>query len=373
MTPSTVGASGSASATVTIPSGTTNGTHAIYAVGDQGDTLNASITVAVPVAQSITTAPYNVRDASSGTEADVSHQFAFAGDGRTAPLSAWATTYSATRYIDLNMTKAAPSGLSVTGATFNFTFSSSATNQTCYYFEVRRVSTGAVLATHGSTTTPIACATNTTMVSTSTPLPEVTTTAIANDLRIRVFGKNSASTGSIEDLATVTLTTAVGTFSQYPVQVTDSASGTPVAYPAWSLDAVDGNPLVSAAGWDIAFNTSKYLKLSYPAYVPTGASSISGSFTHSYRAMTSGTTTCYYFEVYSGTTLLATHGSAASPVSCNSSNTTFVTQTTPLPEVDTIAEGNNVVIKLYANDSGNTAAKRSTAHDAATLTVNFSL
>lgn len=373
LTPSTVPTSGSASASVTIPSGTSNGTHTVYAIGSQGDVVGASLVVSVPVPQSITTAPYNVRDASSGTETDVSHQFAFAGDGKTAGLSAWGTAYSASRYLDFNMSTAAPSGLSVSGATFDFTFSSSGANQTCFYFEVRRVSTGAVLATHGDATTPVACATSTTMVSTSTALPEVTTTAIANDLKIRVFGKNAASLSSIEDLATVTATTASGTFTLFAASVGDAASGAaPVTYP-WSLEAADGTLLVTTSGWDTAFNTSKYMKLSYPAYAPSGASAVSATFTHSYRADTTGTTACYYFEVLSGTTLLATHGSSASPVSCNSSSITNVTDTVSLPEVDTVGKANNLVIKIYGKDSSTqSAAKRKTSHDAAKVTINFS-
>ena len=43
--PSPVGASGGASINVTIPAGTTDGAHTVYAVGDQGSTASAAITV----------------------------------------------------------------------------------------------------------------------------------------------------------------------------------------------------------------------------------------------------------------------------------------------------------------------------------------
>jgi hypothetical protein len=48
ITPSPVPASGSASVSVTIPAGTTNGAHTVYAVGSAGDTASTAVTVAVP-------------------------------------------------------------------------------------------------------------------------------------------------------------------------------------------------------------------------------------------------------------------------------------------------------------------------------------
>ncbi|MDQ3620792.1 MAG: hypothetical protein M3391_11825 [Actinomycetota bacterium] len=48
-TPSTIGTAGSATISATIPTGTSNGTHTIYAIGSGGDVASASITVNVPV------------------------------------------------------------------------------------------------------------------------------------------------------------------------------------------------------------------------------------------------------------------------------------------------------------------------------------
>jgi hypothetical protein len=46
ITPSTVPSNGTASVSVTIPAGTSSGAHAIYAIGDRGDTASAPLTVA---------------------------------------------------------------------------------------------------------------------------------------------------------------------------------------------------------------------------------------------------------------------------------------------------------------------------------------
>jgi hypothetical protein len=47
-TPSTVPFNGSASISVTIPAGTSNGSHTVYAVGNQGDVAGAAVIVALP-------------------------------------------------------------------------------------------------------------------------------------------------------------------------------------------------------------------------------------------------------------------------------------------------------------------------------------
>ena len=96
---------------------------------------------------------------------------------------------------------------------------------------------------------------------------------------------------------------------------------------------------------------------------------VSGAtFTHTYRSETAGDTTCYYFEVYHGATLLATHGSAGSPVSCNGTSS-WSTDVVSLPEVDTVAEGNNVTIVMYVKNSGGGRSM----HQLATVGVDYSL
>ncbi len=90
------------------------------------------------------------------------------------------------------------------------------------------------------------------------------------------------------------------------------------------------------------------------------------TFRQAYRSATGGDTTCYYFEVYNGATLIATHGSAGSPVSCNATNS-YVTDVISLPELDTVAEANNLRVRVFISNSGG----RRSAHQLATLGVHY--
>jgi hypothetical protein len=56
LSPTTVPASGSVTATVTIPAGVANGSHTVYAIDGQGDVASASITVAHPTVAAATIA-----------------------------------------------------------------------------------------------------------------------------------------------------------------------------------------------------------------------------------------------------------------------------------------------------------------------------
>jgi hypothetical protein len=103
--------------------------------------------------------------------------------------------------------------------------------------------------------------------------------------------------------------------------------------------------------WPVSFNTGRYLAVTFPAYVPAGSTVIGATFTHTYRSETAGDTTCYYFDVYQGGTLVATHGSAGSPVSCNGS-TGWVTDVVPLPEINSVARANALTVKMYVSNSG---------------------
>jgi YVTN family beta-propeller protein len=125
---------------------------------------------------------------------------------------------------------------------------------------------------------------------------------------------------------------------------------------------------VSSAGWSSAFDSSRYLDLTFPAYVAVGSVVAGATFRHSYRSAASGDTTCYYFEVYDGGTLLATHGSALVPVSCNST-VLYATDAVSLPEVDSAAKANSLTLRLFIRNSGGNRS----AHRLATLGVDSSL
>jgi hypothetical protein len=201
----------------------------------------------------------------------------------------------------------------------------------------------------------------------STALPEVTNTDIANDLQIRVYASSSGKDAAVIDLATVSGTTSGQAYTLYESSFLDEATGKAGTAVPWSPYAIDGTLYASAASWNTAFSSTRYLKFSFPAYVPGGATVESVSFKHAYRSANSGANVCYYFEVYSSSTLIGTHGSSGSPVSCNSSNITLQTDTVPLAEVTSVSAANNLVIKLYVNRS--TVGK--SQHDLAQLQMTY--
>jgi hypothetical protein len=295
--------------------------------------------------------------------------------GTYSQTTGFTSTFASTRYLDYDLNAGLSSALSTSGVSFNFAYlgttSSSAATTECFYFEVRRASTGAVIGTHGSASSPVGCNSALAFTTATTALPEVTSATIANDLRVRVYLTNASAGGfTFTDLATVTGTAGGASFTLYDKQAVNAALSQTTP---WSLFAAgDGAALTTGTpGWATTFNTSRYLGLTFPGYVPTGATAISASFTHAYRNFATSSTTCWYFAVYQGTTLLATHGSSSSPVSCNSSSSTYVTDTVSLPEVDTVAEANGLVLRIYERNSNGTANNRRSVHDVAALTVTY--
>jgi hypothetical protein len=180
------------------------------------------------------TPAFQVGDSSSGSEIDRSSPFAFPADGLTATTSAWSSAFASNRYLEFDLNDSLASGVAVAAATFDFRFASSGAGQACYYFEVRRISTGAILGTYGSSGSPIGCVSGPTLTSFSTSIASVATTSIANDLRIRLFGAQSAGNGMVIDLATVGGSTAYQGFSLFPVMFRDAADTTPEIIP-WGL------------------------------------------------------------------------------------------------------------------------------------------
>jgi hypothetical protein len=369
ITPSPVPGNGTAGVSVTIPAGTTNGIHSVYAVGSGGDTAAASLTVAVPTVTTVNTSAWDVRDASAGSgEVNQSDTSAFASDGRTASSGNFTTAFSTTRYVQYAYNNSLAPGNTTSSVNFNLNYAGTASGDTtCFYFDVRRVSTGAVIGTHGGAATPVDCTTGTTLKATTTALPEVTSTDIATDLQVRVYVTSSGKHPINVDLATVSGTASGQAFALYESSFVDSASGTAGTAAPWSIYASDSAFYTSLANWATTFASTRYLKLSFPSYVPTGAVVNGVIFKHSYRSVNNGANVCYYFEVYSGTTLIGTHGSSAAPVSCNSSSTTLQTDTVSLPEVTSPSAANNLVVKLYVdrNSSGKSQ------HDLAQLQLTF--
>ena len=369
ITPSPVPASGTASVSVTIPAGTSNGAHTVYAVGSAGDTAGAQVIAALPVASTIATSAWDVRDASGGAaEVNQSDTSAVAGDGRAAASGNFATAFSTSRYIQYAFANPLAPGESASSVKFNFNYAGTAsTDTTCFYFDVRKTSTGAVLGTHGSAASPVGCTTGTTLKTTETAIPEVTSSEVAGDLQVRIFVSSSGSRPVNVDLATVSGTRAGQLFTLYESNFVNAATGTAAAAVPWSIYAADGAFFTNATNWATTFATSRYLKLSFPAYVPSAATLNSVSFKHSYNSANNGANVCYYFEVYSGTTLLGAHGTTAAPVSCTSSNTVWQTDSVALPEVTTVAAANSLAVKLYVNRNNSGKSR----HDLAQLQLTY--
>jgi len=316
-----------------------------------------------------TTSAYDFLDVSAGSSGtNASQEVAFA-DSLIVTTGNWASTFSTTRYVDFDLNSPLPAGTSPTSVNFNFRMIPNSSGETaCYYFEVRRASTGTVLGTYGSSGTPVACVTGSTYNTTSTAIADVTSSDIANDLRIRVYVKESGAHPIKIDMATVSGSTPYASFSLYPKTVSDASTGTPTTT-TWELESADGAQYTDLTNWPTTFSTSKYLRFTFPAYVPSGAVITSATFNHSYKAATAGDNICYYVEVYNATTLIGTHGSSTTPYACNSTSS-FVTDTISIPEVNTMTEANNVVVRVYVKD---VTGSRKSIDDVDTLTLNYYL
>ena len=333
----------------------------------RGPESAASAPVSVLVPQTLTTSAWDLRDASAGgSEVNVSDPIAFASDGRTVDTSTPPTSFNTSRYLEIDANGPLPANVSPISATFNMRFAAGAASSTaCFYFDLRRASTNAVLATHGSAANPLGCVTGTAQTSFSTALPAVSSTAIANDLRVRVYIRRSGAGAPVVDQAAASVLTSQGAFALYDEVFTDRLSGGATTR-TWPLVASGDTTYVSASTWPTAFSSSRYLRLTFPAYVASGVTVSGASFLHRFRRSGGGGSACWYLEVLQGTTVIGTHGSAASPISCTSGNS-YRNDTVSLPEINSPARANGAVLKIYVRSTNG----RSSEHDQANLTINY--
>jgi hypothetical protein len=299
------------------------------------------------------TSAWTIRDASGGgAEATNDDALSYSGDGRTTTTgSAWTTTFSATRYLEFDFNSALPDGLAVSSPQLNLRMASTNNaSSLCFYVEVYRVSTATLIGTHGSAGTPYACNSGTTQTTTNIALPEVSTTTVANDLRVRVYITDSKSKTSATDMVTIAGSTPYSSFTDYEDVYRDRSSGT-VAATNWGISTSgDGANYLNAAAWASAFSTSRYVKFTFDPSVPTGAVITSATLDFFYRSNSTGTT-CWYFETYNGATLLGTHGSSGTPLSCKTGNTAYTTDNVSLAELTNVADANALTVKVYMKDS----------------------
>lgn len=185
-----------------------------------------------------TTSAFAVSDVSSGTPADRSSTTAFASDSRYFTTRSWSSSFSSSRYMELDLSAPLPAGLSVSNASLALRFASNAgSGSVCVYVEARRASTGAVLSTHGTSGSPLGCTSGSTYSTVNVPLAAaVSSTDIANDLRIRIYARDSAADALRLDRAAVVGDTPYITFTLYPTLTRELYSGVTEVLP-WGLAA----------------------------------------------------------------------------------------------------------------------------------------
>ena len=295
-----------------------------------------------------TTTAWTINDASSGSATAQNDVMSYAGDSRAKTTGAWASTFASTRYFELAFQPVLATGVSISGPTFTFDFVRGGSAGTvCFYFDVRTASTSTVLATYGSAGTPVACNATAATNSVSTAIPILTATAQANDLAVRIYMTNSGTTKTVViDRATVSGTTPYQSFTLYQKQYVDASTGT-AGTTVWPFSANDTTSYTSASAWSTGFASTRFLGLTLPAYLPAGATVSTASLTRVYRMATTGDSLCWYLDVLNGASLIGTHGSAGTPISCSTSTSAYTTDTVTLAEVNSAIRANNVVLKLY--------------------------
>ena len=298
------------------------------------------------------TSAWSLSDASTGTATAASAPLAYpeSSTGTSAVTTGtWANTWSAARYLEFQYNAPLHGGASVSGVSFNLTFADSdatagTANQWCYYLDVRKASDGSVLATYGSSGAPLGCEAAAAFKTVSTPLPIISTSDAANDLRIRVYGQHSAGARAARiDRATVTGSSYAG-FTLYPELHVDASTGT-ASTTHWGPAVVNGQAYLTGS-WATGYAGTRYLQFTFPKYVPAGATVTGASFDFTYRPQTSGRNACFYFEVYSGGSLIGTHGSSGADVDCNNT-AAYETIARPLPEITSADAANGLVVRLY--------------------------
>src|SRR5918911_945136 len=216
---------------------------------------------------------WDVRDASGGgAETNSSDALSYAA-GTTVTTKSWASTFSSTRFDDFDFSSGRPGGISVSSATFSFTFAATrAADTVCFYVEVRRASTNALLGTHGSSGTPSACTTGTALSAATVDVSaEVTTTDIANDLRIRLYATNGTNRPLTVDLAAASVTTPYATATLFQKRWDDEANAASTVALA-PLVVTDATAYSTAGNFATTFSTTRYVKFTPSAAVPSGAS-----------------------------------------------------------------------------------------------------
>jgi hypothetical protein len=318
-------------------------------------TSNASNTVTAkrifPLTESSTA--WSISDQADSTAANASDQGAFL-DGVSFNTGPWSNAFSATRYTETTYATPLPPGLTTSSVAFVLDLRPSVSTDTvCFYFEVRRISNNAVLGTHGSTASPVQCATGASFTSTSTPLTEITSSADANDIKIRVYARNTGSRPMTIDRGVVTGTASngYGSFTLLETNYMDQATGGSFNFP-FGPNAADGTSVTYTA-WATTFNSGRYLQFTFPSdFVPSGATITGVTYTSRYRSSTSGRSTCVWYEFRTSSGVITTRGDTTTPQSCSDTANNWQTDSFSVSQVDTDAEVDGLIVRMYGKDTG---------------------
>jgi hypothetical protein len=173
-----------------------------------------------------TTAAFDVTDASSGSATNQSSATAFGADSRYFLSRVWPTTFDNGRYLELEPNAPLPAGLDTSDVTLNLRlWSDLGTGSVCIYVELRRASDDALVSSHGSSGSPLACTSGTSASTLNVGLNAVGTTDLANDLKIRIFARDSSAGAMSVDQATVSGDSPYASFTLYPTLTREVYSG----------------------------------------------------------------------------------------------------------------------------------------------------
>ena len=172
------------------------------------------------------TPAFSVTDMSSGSSSDGSYGPAFAGDSRHFSTVAWPSAFDTSRYIELDLNSPLPGGLAVSNGQLSLRFTGDSGGTTaCIYVEIRLASSGALLSSHGSSGSPLGCASGTSYTTVTPSLGALTSSDTGNDLRVRIYGRDSATGPMRLDQVVVSGDTPYASFTLYPILTRDVHGG----------------------------------------------------------------------------------------------------------------------------------------------------
>jgi hypothetical protein len=349
-----------------------------FAVGAaSGVTFAAFTTTASSVGTNVTTKrifpgtrtspPFRVQDISGGGGGAAANSPYWDTAAPAFTSSPFNNAYGANNYVDLVFNNPLPGNIAVTSATFNVDAFTPISGTLHVYLQTLATTAGPVIANHGTAGAEFGSFSGT-VSAFPVALPEVTSTNIANSIVVRVYAYGTHATAANRtityDQASITLTTPYQTATLYPVRTVDSADSTPATFP-WSLAAaLDGSLFTNTSNWTTAFSATRYHELTFSGYAPAGATVTGATFTHRFGG-SSGGTPCVRLAVYSNATLLTTHADL-----CNAGSAQQTT-TISLPEINTVARANSMVLRVY--EWITPGAAQTTQEDLMTVGVGYYL